>query len=452
MNVVLLALSAPFLSGPGDSAPAHDRGLPPAEERTASIENRLAAVERQLAAGELARTEVHVAPEPDPSGSLLDGLQVTLDERGLRFRSADGETTMKIGGRVQVDGNVHSRDATHGSGEIADGTELRRARFEMKGTLPGNLIWAAEVDFAGDNTAIKDFWGGWDPDRGPLTTVGHQKQPFSLAVEMSSNDIPFIERSIDNYLVIPFVDRAIGVRVQESGERWFYAGGLFGEGASNGATDDEGWGVTSRFVAAPVKDDDKVLHLATRAMYRIPGDKDQAVRIRDETTNMSNFHVIDTGAGVIDDVDGTLLWGGEAFWACGPFSVGGEINDVHVMRSGSDYNFQSWHVEATASLTGESRAPSYRMDSGEFKRLRPDEDSRFGALEIANRFAYIDTNDGSLRGGQASVGTLGLNWYYNRNLRLMFNWSRYLATGGGSVTTQRADGTDVFSLRLQLTF
>ena len=446
MNLAVLALSAPLLSSAGEVAPSNDRTASPDEDRSASIENRLAALERQLAAAELSQVE---SDQDD-----ADSLKVTLDSKGLRIRSADGEASMKIGGRVQVDGNIHTRDATHNGSEINDGTELRRARFEMKGRLPGDVIWAAEVDFADNGTSIKDFWMGFDKDE-VTTTIGHQKQPFSLGVEMSSNDIPFVERGVDNFLIIPFVDRAVGVRLQGNTDNLFFAGGVFGESVTPGANnvDDEGWGVVSRVVAAPVQEDDQVLHFAGRGAYRMPMDGTMSVQIRDETTNMSNYRVVDTG--VITGVDSTAIWGGEATWAAGPFSLGGEFNSLHLMRDGSDYNLSSWHAQATYTLTGESRADAYRMDAGEFKRLRASDDSDCGAWELASRFATIDLNDGtSLRGGREDVATVAVNWYYNDNVRFMLDWSRILAASGAGVNTNpnRADGTDVFTLRAQLTF
>ena len=58
---------------------------------------------------------------------------------GFRVKSADGESSIKIGGRAQVDANIHSNEGGLDS-MTTDGTELRRARFEMKGTLPHDII------------------------------------------------------------------------------------------------------------------------------------------------------------------------------------------------------------------------------------------------------------------------------------------------------------------------
>lgn len=371
---------------------------------------------------------------------------VTLDSGGLQVRSADGNTQIKIGGRIQVDATLHSPDSAGGM-EATDGTELRRGRIEMKGRMPNDVRWAAEVDFANNATSVKDFWFGFAPQEGPMLTFGHQKQPYSLAVEMSSNDIAFVERSVDNFLVIPFVDRALGVRVQDHTDNTFYAAGVFGDSVSPSPMTDEGYGVVGRYVYAPVIEDDQIVHVGARAAHRVPTGAD-TIRIRDETTNMSDFRVVDTGT--LTGVDSVTMWGGEAAWVSGPFSVSGEFNQLRVQRSGEDYDFSSWHVATTYSLTGESLAEAYRVDAGEFKRLRAPKGEQ--AWEVAARIANIDLNDGTLSGGSEDAASLELNWYVNRNLRILFGWTHLLDTSGGSAATAAAQGADIFTVRGQLNF
>ena len=191
-----------------------------------------------------------------------------LDKKGLNVASTDGDYAIKIGTRLHAEGSTHQGDLPTGI-EVNNGFELRRARIETKGKIAKNWSWAAEADFAGNKVALKDFWLGYKTGNGTKLSFGHQKQPFNLAIEMSSNDIPFIERSVSNYLITPFIDRAIGFRAENSGENWFAAGGIYGESVNaNPATGDEGWGLSGRFVYSPIIKDDRVLHLGVRAATR----------------------------------------------------------------------------------------------------------------------------------------------------------------------------------------
>ena len=304
LSLAILAL--PFVNS---STPQDDQGAAPSSVTTSDEEQRLQELRAELL--ELLEIEDFPAAATATTGGSP---VVDIGSGGFRVKSANGESSIRIGGRMHADANTHGNEGSLDS-MIDDGTELRRARFELKGTLPENLSWAAEVDLADNRTSIKDFWIGYETSAGPRIFAGHQKQPYSLDIEMSSNDIPFVERGIDYFLLVPFVDRAIGARVQDNTESFFYAAGIYGEDVSNNPVDDEGWGLAGRAVYAPVQSDDQVVHLGARAAYRMPDEGSDSIQIKNETTNMSNFAVVDTG--MLMNVDSVFVYGPEAVWARG---------------------------------------------------------------------------------------------------------------------------------------
>ena len=362
---------------------------------------------------------------------------------------------MKVGTRLHFEASSQDGDLPSGV-DPTDGTELRRARIETKGRFRNEYSWAAEVDFADDEVAVKDFWLGYNGLPGTKLMIGHQKQPYSLSVEMSSNDIPFIERSIDEFLVIPFTDRALGVRAESSGDHWFAAAGIFGDAVAANNDDDDGRGAAGRFVYSPIVEDRRTVHLGLRGAVRKPSARFDTVRIRDETTHQSNLSIVDTG--ILTQVGRASMYGLEAGIAIDAFSLVGEYNMLNLTRSGlSDLDFDSWHVYGTWSITGESRAASYKMSSGEFKRLKPRnnfdrENGTWGAWEFAVRYAHLDLNDGAFTGGDETVLTSALNWYLNPNARLMLEMSNILDTDGSSALRDDAEGLKIFQLRTQYAF
>ena len=396
--------------------------------------------ERLLAQEELTREDV-------------EAVVVDVGAAGVSIAGEDFE--MEIGTRLHTDFQHHDLDSRMGA-EAVDGTHLRRARLEMGGTMYGNWGWALEADFAGNKVSLKDVKLGYEFENGMTLYGGHQKQPYSLALEMSSNEIAFTERSIDNALVSPFTDRAIGLRLENSGGNWFFAGGVFGDSVSAGAPGDEGWGSSARAVFAPLITEQAVLHLGLRAAYREPDDASGSVAIDDETTDWSDLSIVDTGD--IENTDSVRLLGPEAAAAWGPFSFFGEYNRARIERSGAEsLDFDSWHVAAAWSLTGESRASAYRIDAGEFKGLVParefDPDAgTFGAWELAARYAEVDLNDGLFTGGQEEAATAALNWYPNGNMRFMFDWTRILDTDESNQLRRFAPGTDIYHLRAQYNY
>jgi phosphate-selective porin OprO/OprP len=94
--------------------------------------------------------------------------------------------------------------------------------------------------------------------------------------------------------------------------------------------------------------------------------------------------------------------------------------------------FQGGYVETLYFLTGENR--DYNRQSGVFNRVVPKENfnrgrGTWGAWQIGARFDWLDLNSGTqsaagsiVNGGNAQDMTLGLNWFFNPNARLQFNY------------------------------
>jgi phosphate-selective porin OprO/OprP len=437
------------LSGPSPTA-GETEGAAPAEGEKP---------EEQVAGEPPAEGEV-VAENEKPTPPKKDWVQMRLGNRGLVVTSDDDQFTMTISGRLHVEVDAHTNDDDLPDGdEATDGIEIRRARFMMAGKFYEDWGWTGEVDFADNKVAVKDFWFGYNGFPHTALYLGHVKQPYSLSVEMSSNDIPFIERSIDNYLIAPFVDRALGLRGEFSGNHWFLATGIFGESVEPNKEDDEGWGSVGRFVYAPVRTENMGIHLAARAAYRQPATNKKTIEIKDETTHQSNLTIVDTGP--IEGVHDVVLVGGEAAIAYGPLSAIAEYTKAYFNRRGADrpdVDFDSWRVAGTWILTGERRMDSYRMNAGEFKRLTPKnnfslrEGGGWGAWELATRLAGINLNDGPVVGGTEKVFTLGLNWYVDPIVRFMFEWSRIVDTDRSNDVRKAAEGINIFQFRGQLAF
>jgi phosphate-selective porin OprO/OprP len=55
---------------------------------------------------------------------------------------------------------------------------------------------------------------------------------------------------------------------------------------------------------------------------------------------------------------------------------------------------------------------------------------QIGAVEVAARGSYVDLADDDIRGGTASALTSGINWYWNRYVRIQLNVGYVHASGG----------------------
>ncbi|MEN8260077.1 MAG: porin [Pseudomonadota bacterium] len=387
----------------------------------------------------------------------LDEVKVTLNHKGLQFKTADENFEFALGGRLHAQAAYQDNDKIHfADGDIVDaddGTEIRRGRIDMKGVFYKDFTFKTVVDFADNDVAIKDMflsYDGWDPVR---FTVGSQKQHFSLEQWMSSNDMIFIERSLGHNSMEP--DRAIGFVADTGGDNWTAALGAWGDSIDANKEDDEGWSAGGRVTYSPFNETGKVVHLGASGNYRVPEQNDQTARFRTETTRMSNLFLVDTDD--IPDVDNIVFTGAEFAGVLGPFSVESEYLRTFVQRdAGGDLEFDSWYALAAWTLTGESR--NYKGNKGKFGRLEParnfDLHGGWGAWELAARYSQIDLNDGDINGGRESAIAVALNWYLNKNVRLMADYTRILQVDDGRFLTTGDDPEDmnILELRAQWAF
>ena len=86
-------------------------------------------------------------------------------------------------------------------------------------------------------------------------------------------------------------------------------------------------------------------------------------------------------------------------------------------------------------------------------------ESGWGAWQVAARYSYADFNDADVNGGIGSAFTLGVNWHWNPNSRLQFNYIHGEITNSAnrvirnSMNTAGASGTyNVLGARFMVDF
>ena len=134
--------------------------------------------------------------------------------------------------------------------------------------------------------------------------------------------------------------------------------------------------------------------------------------------------------------------------------------------------FSGWYVEGSWVLTGEAKVYQPNASNNEYSSwqapnvIKPfslDGDS-WGAWELATRYSTIDLNwnagkagsvvpVGGIRGGEEKIWTIGLNWYLNKNVRVMFddmivNVDKLNASG----SQQIGQKLNVVAARMQFSF
>lgn len=433
---------------------------------------------------ELARSHAVAADTIGGEGHIV-GSDLSLKaswHHGLEVESASKDFRVHVGGRTQFDSVwFASSDAFAGTGGAgdADGVTFRRARLRIDGTMYDVHEWAVEYDLANsvnDNVGLQpasdtlgnvinvpaatDLW--WTVKELPLVgnlRIGNFKEPIGLEHLTSSRWLDFLERSFNQDAFYGAFNNGFtpGIMIFRTmrDESMTFATGLFKNNSNVfefGIGDGEGaW--TSRLTWTPWYDEPSegryLLHLGASGSLRDPDDGRVRFRTRGSLRNgpgALNPVFADTGFIAADHVS---MVGGEAALVYGPLLIQSEytaglVDDATVGGANhGTYLAQGFYVEALLYLTGEHRV--YDRKIGAFTRHFVHEGAYLvktdrgpccgrGAWQVGVRYAQLDLRDSGIDGGVVQDVTAGLNWFWNPNMKVQFNYVfTYRDAPGGTV-------------------
>jgi phosphate-selective porin OprO and OprP len=429
--------------------------------------------------------------EADRDGTIAQqNSRIAALESGWKsFQAKAGEKkypNVAINGVFQFDAGWFQQDAASEAqfGTIQDGVDFRRARLQASGSVTPNTNYFFQMDFGIAGVSRPQFTDVWmeQTDVPFLGTVraGQWKQPFSLEVVSSFRYTTFMERSL---LFVPFAAfRRPGVGFYNNSEdlSMTWAASVFRSGPDNfgdSISTDGGWGTAERVTFLPYweNEGEDYLHVGAAHFFNNPPNDRVVFRTIPEMFIGQNVNVaggtsgIPAPTGAIDGTPffastGTLIVnhynvvGAELLWVRGPLSVQSEaqVNFVDQLAGNPGATLEGVYAQVGYFLTGEHRP--YNRKAGAIDRVIPKSNMRFcwnedcspgwGAWEIAGRYSYLDLQDENINGGTITDYTVGLNWYWNPNTKLVFNWVRSQPNTPGLPTSV----TDIYATRVQIDF
>ena len=261
--------------------------------------------------------------------------------------------------------------------------------------------------------------------------LGAFDAPMSLSMLTSSRATPLMERGLVVDAMAPGSLAGLQLSNRLAPQRVTWAFGFFSEG------DDADTGDSSRAPARfvgratwlPWQTAEEFLQVGLSGSWAFS--PSERMRFRSRPECFLAPYVVDTGdipaqQSVLVDLEGV--------WVRDRLSVQGEYLNGTVLHDASgSANLGGFYLMTSYFLTPDRRA--YNEDEAAFGALVPSHplswrERQVGAFEVAFRWSYIDLTDRDVRGGRASILMSGLNWYWNRYVRLQFNagWSH--ASGG----------------------
>lgn len=330
---------------------------------------------------------------------------------GLKVRADDRSWQLTLGGRVHLDAASYDDDVT----PLEDDVVFRRARASLGAKFGERISLFTDYDFGNVVDGWKNAWVQYEFRDGLDLRVGSQTVPFGMADYESSDDAFFMERPLPSQLAPGLLTGAL---LRGSGNSMAWSVGVFG----NDLSDDDrrkidGTSVTGRFTVTPLRRRSNLLHLGASLEYR-KADSGESARFRARPESYATeVRLVDTGT--LAGADDLLTLGAEAAWARGPVLLQAEyFASEHGREGNDDASFGGGYVAAGWVVTGERR--EYKRHTGVFGAVQPDGD--WGAVELVARYSRLDLEDGGITGGEESNVSVGVNWWWNENCRLMVDY------------------------------
>jgi phosphate-selective porin OprO/OprP len=358
-------------------------------------------------------------------------------------KSAEGDDVKFVaGGRMELDYNWADEELWADE----EGTEFRRARMDMAGTLFERVDFKLQIELAtlstksttetityqdanGDsqkksvvtkesgNVELRDAFMALRDT--PVGTVFLGNKDVYLSTEEfgSSKYVTFCERALPAASAVIDPEREMSLQVINDklmDERLAYIACVYRDSYNGWSKGSDTTGVGGRVGVLPVKSAEAAV-LVNAAGY-----------VQDVTKVTYKFrpeiHMAPAQVAGEMAADGTTLYTLGSYGTWGPAHAGAEYigSSVQADGEGEDADVGGYYVQVGWLLTGEHRD----LTNMEWKRIVPKSNfgKGWGAWEIKARYSTIDLNDGSLDGAgvEDNIAT-GINWYLNAYARILMD-------------------------------
>jgi phosphate-selective porin OprO/OprP len=396
---------------------------------------------------------------------------VTAGREGIRIRSADGSSWIRIGGYLQVDGRFFTQDDVR---PATNTWALRRVRPIFEGSVSSRFDFRIMPDFGLGTTVLQDAYADWRFGATTKLRAGKTKVPFGLERLQSAQDMLFVEReAVTN--IAP--NRDIGLMMtgdpMDGLLNWSAGiwngvpdGGSADIDTSNGkdgharlfvqpflrsaSTAFRGFGIG---VAVTCGTNEGTPAAPALGSYRTPGQQVFFAYRTDATATTPA-----TAAGTTVAAGRRKRVSPQLSWSIGRFGLLAEAarSDQEVTRAPSATTLTNEAWDATASFLLTDDVASYRGVTPK-KPFDPDAHA-WGAFEIVARAGANrqDRNSFPFYANPATAAEaardrgFGVNWTMSRNARMMLDVieTRF---SGGAATGDREDERVILS-RFQVSF
>ncbi len=449
MIIVLAALNA-AMAGSDD----------PNTETARTVEDRLAELEQKE---RIRERQAEIDREQAAEEAKTSPLVTASAKDGFSIKSPDGDFSLRLRGLLQVDSrSVSGREDPKASD---DTFLLRRARPIFEGTVFGDIDYRFVPDFGEGKAAIQDAYLDFKYIPEAKLQVGRYKVPFGIERLQSNAGTFFTELALSGNLT-PNYD--IGATFHSEtllGGKLSYALGVFNGAVDNGSIDSDVDGnkeLAARVFVNPWKGENISLLDGLGVGFAVTASQKDGNAGRGQYLPSYKTPGQQTLFKYRDDVfaDGEAIrYSPQAYYGYGSFGLLAEyiVSSQEVTRGGDSDRLRNkgWQVAASYVLSGE--AASYKAVVP--REVFDPSAHTWGAFEVVGRVSQLDVDDDafptyadpSRYAQSATAWGVGLNWYWNGNVKWMLDYE-HTTFNGGETGGQDRQAEDAIFVRAQLAF
>ena len=319
------------------------------------------------------------------------------------------ESAFNVSGYVMLDydqyGAFYDKSGNEDETKNEDHFEIRRSKLSFKYTPKGPV--SAEVEFTyrdeyqqEEEYEVADAYINYKSSALVDIQLGKMKEPFGLERQTGSSKVTGIERSMVTTAFSP--GRSLGAMLSMSEPHYSVAFGVFEEDTSEAIT-----AATSRMTYGFIDPQQAQKHLGLSLSHRDLKDQEFQIKERGESNSADN--VIRSAKFDAKSQDIIQL---ESAWFTQRMRVQSEISYSSIEQTnGINWAYSGFYIQA-----------SYLINKGQYqyKNNKIKTKIKSGTWELVGRYSGLDLQDNQL-GSEASVLLFGVNYYINKQFKVMAN-------------------------------
>jgi phosphate-selective porin OprO/OprP len=337
----------------------------------------------------------------------------------IKVKTESGDMNVRFMGRTNFDAGTFVASSDDNLKEH-NGIAMNDTRLGVLANFDEKFSAKIEICYASKAISFRDLWIGYKLNDNSTITAGNHFQPYGA--KPLGLSYKFVEDASTDLAFCPA--RKIGVSYAYTSDPFNLTAGLFSDGnVDNGKNIDKGWSAAAKAIFRPIIDETTVLHIGLAPMFV------QSPNAVSFTGSIPTTVVTNKLIGTANlNPDNYLRMEAEAIFISGKLYVEGHymaasLNSFDVavkdtagnVVSTDSYNayVDGFYAQASFLIKGDQQ--NYNKKTGLAANASPK------SLEVLARVSHLNLDADHVKAGQQTDFTVGLNYFFNKNLNLKLN-------------------------------